>query len=274
MSKRTIQLNCDMGESFGVWTMGADEEVMPWIDMANIACGFHASDPHVMSRTIDLALEHEVMIGAHPSYPDLQGFGRRSLAMNEQEVSEIILYQVGALKALCESKNGQLSYVKPHGALYNDMMSDPSIFRAVVDAVSCFNLPLMVLASANNQDYLDIADRFDVPLLFEAFADRTYLANGKLTPRSQPNAVLSSEEAILNQVRQIARYGKVTSSDGFVIRLKRILYVCTAITQMLCRSLPEFVLRWMSRPCPSHLKLSRLRKAAYWCAFSIRLMQP
>ncbi len=199
---------------------GADEEVMPWIDMANIACGFHASDPHVMSRTIDLALEHEVMIGAHPSYPDLQGFGRRSLAMNEQEVSEIILYQVGALKALCESKNGQLSYVKPHGALYNDMMSDPSIFRAVVDAVSCFNLPLMVLASANNQDYLDIADRFDVPLLFEAFADRTYLANGKLTPRSQPNAVLSSEEAILNQVRQIARYGKVTSSDGFVIPIE------------------------------------------------------
>lgn len=220
MSKRTIQLNCDMGESFGVWTMGADEEVMPWIDMANIACGFHASDPHVMSRTIDLALEHEVMIGAHPSYPDLQGFGRRSLAMNEQEVSEIILYQVGALKALCESKNGQLSYVKPHGALYNDMMSDPSIFRAVVDAVSCFNLPLMVLASANNQNYLDIADRFDVPLLFEAFADRTYLANGKLTPRSQPNAVLSSEEAILNQVRQIARYGKVTSSDGFVIPIE------------------------------------------------------
>lgn len=209
-----------MGESFGAWTMGADEQVMPFIDMANIACGFHASDPHVMSRTIDLALRHDVMIGAHPGYPDLQGFGRRSIAFSDEEISEILIYQIGALKALCESKNTELGYVKPHGALYNDMMRDKNIFRAIVDAVSCFNVPLMILASSNNQDYLDLADRFDVPLLFEAFADRTYLANGQLTPRSMPNAVLTNEEAILNQVRQIARYGKVTSADGFIISIE------------------------------------------------------
>jgi 5-oxoprolinase (ATP-hydrolysing) subunit A len=220
VAKRSITLNCDMGESFGAWTMGADEQVMPYIDMANIACGFHASDPHVMSKTIELAIQHDVMIGAHPGYPDLQGFGRRSMAFSPDELSDILIYQIGALKALCQSKNAQINYVKPHGALYNDMMSDQQVFRAVVDAVSCFNLPLMILASANNQDYLDLADEYDVPLLFEAFADRTYLANGKLTPRTMPNAVLTKPEEILSQVRQIAKYGKVTSSDGFVVSIE------------------------------------------------------
>ncbi len=220
MKKRTITLNCDMGESFGSWQMGNDEIVMPWIDMANIACGFHASDPHVMSRTIDYAIQHDVQIGAHPGYPDLQGFGRRSMSFSEEEICELIIYQVGALKALCESKNTEISYVKPHGALYHDMMNNPDAFRAIVDAVSCFNVPLMILASGNNQNYLDMADRYDVPLLFEAFADRTYLANGKLTPRDRPNAVLRSEESILSQVKQIAQYGKVTSSDGVVVAIE------------------------------------------------------
>ncbi len=220
VKKRTITLNCDMGESFGNWQMGNDELVMPWIDMANIACGFHASDPHVMSRTIDYAIQHDVQIGAHPGYPDLQGFGRRSMSFTEEELCELIIYQVGALKALCESKNTEVSYVKPHGALYHDMMNSKDVFRAVVDAVSCFNLPLMILASSNNQEYLEIADRYDVPLLFEAFADRTYLANGKLTPRDRPNAVLKTEESIISQVRQIAEYGKITSSDGVVIAIE------------------------------------------------------
>ncbi len=220
VKKRTITLNCDMGESFGHWRMGNDEMVMPWIDMANIACGFHASDPHVMSRTIDFAIQHDVEIGAHPGYPDLQGFGRRSMSFSEEEICELIIYQVGALKALCESKNSEISYVKPHGALYHDMMNNMDIFRAVADAVSCFNVPLMILASGNNQAYLDIADRYDVPLLFEAFADRTYLSNGKLTPRSRPNSVLKNEEAILSQIKQISDYGKVTTSDGVIIAIE------------------------------------------------------
>lgn len=209
-----------MGESFGAWTMGCDEQVMPWIDMANIACGFHASDPHIMSHTIDLAIRHGVKIGAHPSYPDLQGFGRRSIAIPSNEISEMLIYQVGALKALCESKNMELSYIKPHGALYNDMMKDLSIFDAVVDAVSCFNVPLMMLATSDSQAFFDIADKYDVPLLFEAFADRAYLGNGSLCPRSEQGAVLTREEDILNQVRQIARYGKVTSKDGFVVPIE------------------------------------------------------
>lgn len=220
MKKRTITLNCDMGESFGHWRMGNDEMVMPWVDMANIACGFHASDPHVMSRTIDYAIQHDVQIGAHPGYPDLQGFGRRSMSFSEEEICEILIYQIGALKALCESKNTEVTYVKPHGALYNDMMKNEDVFRAVTDAVSCFNIPLMILASGNNQRYLDIADSYDVPLLFEAFADRTYLSNGLLTPRSSPNAVLTSEDAILSQIKQIAEYGKVSASDGAIIPIE------------------------------------------------------
>ncbi|WP_332398513.1 5-oxoprolinase subunit PxpA [Vibrio metschnikovii] len=217
---RTIKLNCDMGQGFGAWQMGADQDIMPHIDMANIACGFHAGDPHLISKTIDLALQNDVMIGAHPGYPDKQGFGQRSFALSDEEICDIVIYQVGALKALCESKNAELSYVKPHGALYRDMMRDKNILRSMVDAVSCFNLPLMILASPNNQDYLDLADRFDVPLLFEAVADRTYLANGQLTPDTLPNAILHSEEAVLNQVKQISRYGKVTSADGFILAIE------------------------------------------------------
>lgn len=200
--------------------MGCDSYVMPWIDMANIACGFHASDPHIMSQTIDLAIRHGVKVGAHPSYPDLQGFGRRSMALPPDELNAMLIYQIGALKALCESKNSELSYVKPHGALYNDMMKDLTIFDAVVDAVSCFNVPLMMLATSDSQAFFDIADKYDVPLLFEAFADRAYLGNGSLCPRSEQGAVLTNEEDILNQVRQIARYGKVTSKDGFVVPIE------------------------------------------------------
>ncbi|MGD8116612.1 5-oxoprolinase subunit PxpA [Vibrio sp. TRT 29B02] len=219
MIKRSISLNCDMGESFGSWTMGNDRAVMPHIDMANIACGFHASDPKIMSDSIKLAIKYNVKVGAHPSYPDLQGFGRRSIPMPAEEITAMLIYQIGAIKGLCESHNCELSYIKPHGALYNDMQKDMVIFEAVVDAVSSFNLPLMTLAITDNQRLLDIADRYDVPLLFEAFSDRRYQANGQLAPRSMPNAVISSEDDILNQVQQIVQYGKVRTIDGFSIAL-------------------------------------------------------
>ncbi|MDA0118477.1 5-oxoprolinase subunit PxpA [Vibrio sp. T11.5] len=220
MTKRSITLNCDMGESFGSWRMGNDESVMPWIDMANIACGFHASDPQIMSNTIKLAIEHDTQIGAHPSYPDLQGFGRRSIPMATEEITNMLIYQVGALKSLAESHNAQVGYVKPHGALYNDMMRDISIFDAVADAVSCFDVPLMMLAINDSEKHLDIADKYELPVLFEAFADRAYLSNGSLSPRSMPGAVLHQEEDILDQIKQIAHYGKVRTIDGFLIPIE------------------------------------------------------
>ncbi|EEX94015.1 LamB/YcsF family protein [Vibrio orientalis CIP 102891 = ATCC 33934] len=220
MSKSTTYLNCDMGESYGSWEMGNDPAVMPHIDMANIACGFHAADPIIMNNTIRLAVAHDVKIGAHPSYPDLQGFGRRSIPMSAEEITAMIIYQVGALKALCESHNTEVTYIKPHGALYNDMQTDLTVFEAVVDAVASFELPLMTLAITDNQALLDIADSYNVPLLFEAFADRRYQANGLLAPRSIPDAVIHNRDDLLSQVQQIIRYKKVRTIDGFLIPLE------------------------------------------------------
>jgi UPF0271 protein len=209
-----------MGESFGAWKMGADEQVMPFVDMANIACGFHASDPSVMHDTIQLANQHDVEIGAHPSYPDLQGFGRRSLRMTDEEITNMVIYQVGALQALCRAQYTDIGYIKPHGALYNDMMEKDGVFLAVVKAAALFKVPLMILASQENEKYLEIADDFDVPLLFEAFADRLYQDDGMLTPRTLPNAVLNSEHAILEQVKMLAESRRVKTASGQYILLE------------------------------------------------------
>ena len=214
MSIEQLSINCDMGESFGLWQMGEDEEVMPWIDMANIACGFHASDPNIMSQTIQLALKHSVKIGAHPSYNDIQGFGRRSIAHTEAEITHLVLYQLGAIKALAELHQAKVEYVKPHGALYNDMMRSPAIFRAIAKAAQVYSLPLMILSTSENQQYLEMADDFNVPLLFEAFADRTYSDNGQLSPRDHPKAVIHNSDDIYYQVMQIAKYGSVTTVTG------------------------------------------------------------
>jgi 5-oxoprolinase (ATP-hydrolysing) subunit A len=175
-----ILLNCDMGEGFGAWRMGDDALAMPLIDQANLACGFHAGDPLIMARSVALAVEHGVRIGAHPSYPDLQGFGRRHLQCSPEEVHALVLYQIGALDAFCRAAGGQLAYVKPHGALYNDLVRDDALLAAVLDACASYRkgLPLMVLALADNQRELCLADEADVPLMFEAFADRAYLADG------------------------------------------------------------------------------------------------
>lgn len=214
MSIEQLLINCDMGESFGIWQMGEDDEVMPWIDMANIACGFHASDPNIMSQTIQLAKKHNVKIGAHPSYYDIQGFGRRSIAHSEKEITHLMLYQIGALKALAALHEAKIEYVKPHGALYNDMMRSPIIFKAVAKAAQIYSLPLVILSTSENELHLDMADTYNVPLLFEAFADRTYLDNGQLSPRDHPKAILHNSDDIFYQVMQIAKYGSVTTVSG------------------------------------------------------------
>ncbi len=147
-----LLLNCDIGESFGSWTMGLDAEVMPFIDCANIACGFHAGDPSIMRKTVSLALSHGVKIGAHPAYQDLVGFGRRSMAYSAQELQDILHYQIGALDGMCKAQDGRVSYVKPHGAMYNDMMANPAQLRAVIQAVAAYDssLPLMLMATRDN----------------------------------------------------------------------------------------------------------------------------
>lgn len=215
-----MKLNCDLGESFGSWQMGLDAAVMPYIDMANIACGFHAGDADVMAKTLKLAKQHGIAVGAHPSYPDLQGFGRRSMALSASEIINTMRYQIAALDGMAQSADVTISYVKPHGALYNDMMANASVFDAALDAVAGYYRPLklMILATAEQQHYRDLANAKGVELLFEAFADRRYTDDGKLTPRAEAGAVLHEAE-MLAQVSQLVTQGTVTTASGKALPL-------------------------------------------------------
>lgn len=211
-----LLINADMGESFGPWVMGLDEHVMPHVDLANVACGFHASDPHVIRKTVRLANAHGVKVGAHPSYPDLVGFGRRSIACSPDEVEDLVLYQIGALSGICQAEGGRLHYVKPHGALYNDMVQDRSLFEAVVKAVRDFdaNLPLMTMAARDNTMEREVARQYGVTLWFEAFADRAYDADGRLVSRRTPGAVHEDPGTILAQALTIAKGEPLIAMDG------------------------------------------------------------
>ena len=217
-----MKLNCDMGESFGSWSKGMDAEVMPYIDMANIACGFHASDPMTMDLTVRMALENNVEIGAHPGYPDLLGFGRRDLTCSAQELKMIVTYQIAALDGICRVNGSRISYVKPHGALYNKMMQDADILSAVIAGVADYNreLALVVLANGDRDACERLADAKGLRLLFEAFADRSYDDNGCLVRRNLPGAVHSNQQQIEKQVLEIVREGKVTSQGGRSVPLR------------------------------------------------------
>ncbi|MFT6220898.1 MAG: UPF0271 protein [Candidatus Endobugula sp.] len=221
-----MKLNCDMGESFGAWAMGSDAHIMPYVDMSNIACGFHASDPQVMARTVVLAVQHNVAIGAHPGYPDLQGFGRKEMTFSFEELVNIILYQIGALQAICTANNTSVSYVKPHGALYNTMMRDITVFRAVLTALSTLTpaIPLMIMATAetseNHQAYVALAQQLGVPLLFEAFCDRAYTDEGALQSRQIKGAVYDDIDRIVNQATQLITQQSVTTCSGKILPVK------------------------------------------------------
>jgi len=213
---RRLKLNCDLGEGFGPWTLGDDAALMPLIDQANIACGFHASDPLTMRRTVRLALAHGVTLGAHPGYPDLVGFGRRSMAIEHEELVALLRYQIGALDAIARAEGGRVAYVKPHGALYNDMMRSPRILQAVLEAVAGLDagLALMLLCRADNAPALKLAADYGVPLLFEAFADRAYAPDGSLRPRGQPGAVHEESGVIVAQALRLARGEPLVLEDG------------------------------------------------------------
>ena len=187
----TMKLNCDLGESFGMWKMGLDEQVMPHIDMANIACGFHAGDADVMANTLALAKQHKVMVGAHPSYPDKQGFGRRSMAMSEKELTNCLHYQIAAIDGMAAVHGLTLEYVKPHGALYNDMKSDEQPLNIVMRAVARYAKPLKLMIIATNQaaKHKVQANDLQLELILEAFADRQYTDEGKLVARSLAGSV-------------------------------------------------------------------------------------
>ena len=238
MSIKSMKLNCDLGESFSAWKMGDDAAVMPHIDMANIACGFHAGDPQVMQQTLSLASQYNVAIGAHPSYHDLAGFGRRSIPHQANEIINIILYQVGALQAMAGAQGLTISYVKPHGALYNDMLAPASkeaekVRLAVFKAIQLLNqsagntagntkgesLKLMMLATADYKIHQQQARELGVTLLFEAFADRGYTDDGRLMSRQTQGALLT-ESAMLTQVESLVSKQQVITCSGKALQIQ------------------------------------------------------
>ena len=216
-----LLLNCDLGESFGSWKMGLDEAVFSHIDQANIACGFHAGDPLIMMNTLKLAKQHDVTVGAHPAYPDLVGFGRRSMNCSDNEIIAMVLYQISALDGLAKSQRLNMEYVKPHGALYNDMMAKPEVRKAIMTAIAQFHRPvkLMLQATPEFNQHEQEAKALGIELLFEAFADRCYADDGKLLSRALPGAV-HTKEKMLAQVKQLNETGVITSINGHALNIK------------------------------------------------------
>jgi UPF0271 protein len=213
-------LNCDLGESFGAWTMGLDAEVMPHIDLANIATGFHAGDPLVIQHTLRLAKEHGVTVGAHPAYPDLVGFGRRSMNCTREEIIAKVHYQIAALDGMATCAGLELRYVKPHGALYNDMMAREDVRMAILEALAEYHRPLALMLQATpevDQHRIE-ADRAGVEAWFEAFADRCYDDDGKLLSRRLEGAV-HNRDKMLEQVQQLCERGTVTTVSGRELQL-------------------------------------------------------
>ena len=216
-----MKLNCDLGESFGCWNMGLDAEVMAHIDQANIACGFHAGDPLVMQKTLQLAKQHNVSVGAHPGYPDLVGFGRRSMKCSRAEIIALVLYQIAAIDGVAKSLGIELSYVKPHGALYNDMMVNVEVREAILSALGQYHKPLklMIQASATIDEHRAQAKTFNIEILAEAFADRCYNDDGTLLSRSKAGAV-HNKEKMLAQVKLLKEQACVMTISGNRLPLK------------------------------------------------------
>ncbi|MDQ3061241.1 MAG: LamB/YcsF family protein [Acidobacteriota bacterium] len=215
----SVDLNCDMGESFGAWTMGRDAELMDYVSSVNIACGFHAGDASVIRKTIETAIAKNVAVGAHPSFPDLQGFGRREMKMSLEEAFDIVIYQVAALKGMCEAFGGKLHHVKPHGALYNQAARDKKLAEAIAKAVRAIDENLVFYGLANSF-LISEAERIGLKTASEVFADRTYQPGGNLTPRTQPNALIESVEKSCGQVLEMITAQTVTATSGEKISIK------------------------------------------------------
>jgi len=214
-----VDINSDLGESFGNYKMGNDEEVMKYITSANIACGFHAGDPIVMEHTIKLALENNVAIGAHPAYPDLMGFGRRSMNLSPKEIKAYVLYQVGALKAMTEAMGGKLQHVKAHGALYNDAAVNKSISTAIVEAVYAIDPELIFIGLANSE-MLEVAKKLGLNTASEVFADRAYIKSGTLVSRTLPGSIIHDSDICNERVLRMIKEESVKGIDGSDIKIK------------------------------------------------------
>lgn len=210
---KTINLNADLGEGFGAWTMGDDAALLDIVASANLACGFHAGDPDVMRGAVRVALEHGVSLGAHPGYADLQGFGRRALRLSAAEIENLVAYQVGALAGVAALEGGRVSHVKPHGALNNQACVERGVADAVCRAV-CAVDPALILLAPGASALLEAGRAAGLAVVAEVFADRAYADDGQLLPRGQPGAVLHDEAACLAHVRAMLAAGALLPASG------------------------------------------------------------
>lgn len=208
-----IDLNCDMGESYGAWHMGNDDAVLPFVSSINVACGFHGGDPSTMRKTVAAAIAHNVSVGAHPSLPDLIGFGRRAMQITPQEAYDMVVYQVGALAAVAATQGSRLHHVKAHGALYNMAVKDVALTQAICRAVRDVDAKLVFYGLAGSQ-MIQTAQDLGLRVAQEVFADRTYQDDGSLTPRNQPGAMIEDVDTAIAQVLRMIQGGIVRSVNG------------------------------------------------------------
>lgn len=216
---KKIDLNCDLGESFGNYKIGLDDEVIRHISSANVACGFHASDPLVMQKTVALAKENGVCIGAHPGFPDLVGFGRRNMSVSPSEAKALVQYQIGALDAFCKAAGVKLCHVKPHGALYNMAGKDEILALAVCEGIFEYDSNLILLGLSGSK-MIEAGKKIGLRTASEVFADRAYEADGSLVARSKPGAVITDENLAVSRVVDMVKNGRVTSITGNEIEIK------------------------------------------------------
>ena len=217
--RKTIDINSDLGESFGAWRMGDDAALLAVVSSANIACGFHAGDPDIMRRTVALAIEHGVAIGAHVSLPDLQGFGRREIPVTPAEAYTITLYQIGALHGFTQAAGTRLHHVKPHGALYNMAARDRRLPDGIAQAMRDFD-PALCLFGLANSALVDAGRDAGLPVAAEAFADRRYRSDGSLQPRREADAVITESDEAIAQAMAMVREGRVRAVDGDIVELQ------------------------------------------------------
>ncbi|WP_048151773.1 LamB/YcsF family protein [Palaeococcus ferrophilus] len=214
-----VDLNADLGESFGRYKLGLDEEVMNYITSANVATGWHAGDPLVMRKTVRLAKEKGVAVGAHPGYPDLLGFGRRYMKLSREEARNYILYQVGALYAFVRAEGLEFQHVKPHGALYNALVKEEELARGVIEGMADFDKNLIFVTLSGSRP-AEIAEEMGVKVAHEVFADRAYNPDGTLVPRSEPGAVIHDKEEVAERVISMVKDGGVRAINGEWVELK------------------------------------------------------
>jgi 5-oxoprolinase (ATP-hydrolysing) subunit A len=214
-----IDLNCDFGESFGIYRLGEEKDILQYVTSVNVACGFHAGDPLVMRKTVQMALEQKVAIGAHPGFPDLLGFGRRNIAVTPGEAYAYVVYQIGALAAFVKAEGGKMSHVKPHGALYNMAARDTALAEAIAKAVYDVD-PTLILYGLAGSELIRAGKKIGLRTASEVFADRTYQQDGSLTPRSDPRALIVDEQEAVLQVLAMVKEKRVRSLQGIDVPIE------------------------------------------------------